>query len=288
MTIRFALFALLTVACAGVMGRGGQKSPLETLTDAENAFARMALEKNTREAFLTYMAGDGMLFRPAAVNAREWILGNAQWGLKGLLTWYPSVAGVSAAGDLGYTTGPWEFRPERSLDARPVAHGYFVSVWRMQSDGTWRNEVDLGTSNNAPGRPDPPFDAARAAAPSGKGEAADVAAAKAAVAARDAKLVESVAAEGVKAYERFLDADARVHREGRVPAAGRSAAAVAKTEDGATTYVPGASGVAKSGDLGYVYGTYERAGKEKGSFLRIWRKSAGGDWLLVLDVQTPG
>ena len=46
--------------------------------------------------------------------------------------------------------------------------------------------------------------------------------------------------------------------------------------------------MAKSGDLGYVYGTYERAGKEKGSFLRIWRKGAGGDWLLVLDVQTPG
>ena len=68
---------------------------------------------------------------------------------------------------------------------------------------------------------------------------------------------------------------------------GRGGAAAAKGDDGAVVYAPVAAGVAKSGDLGYVYGSYERGEKEKGNFLRIWRTGADGVWRLVLDVQYP-
>ena len=266
-----------------MLTRGGQRSPLQAVTDAELAFARMALERNTRDAFATFMAEDGVLFRPTATNARAWIRDNKEWGLKGLLTWYPSVAGVSAAGDLGYTTGPWEFRQERSMEAAPVGYGYFVSVWRLQADGSWRNEVDLGTSNPAPTARVPVFDAAGVASPAASTGRVDVPAAKAAVVARDAEL----AAAAGKGYERFVDAHSRVHREGRYPAEGAAAAIAAKADDGAVTYSSGGSGVAKSGDLGYVYGTYERTGPEKGNFLRIWRKGADGVWRIAIDVQYP-
>jgi Domain of unknown function (DUF4440) len=53
------------------------------------------------------------------------------------------------------------------------------------------------------------------------------------------------------------------------------------------------NGISNSGDLGYVYGTYETrtADAEKnitgqGNFLRIWRKR-GGVWQIVLDVASP-
>lgn len=283
MTIRLLLLALVAVGCANVLTQGGQKTPLEGVVDAENAFARMALDKNIRESFLTYMAEDGVLFRPAATNARAWIRANPEWGLKELLTWYPSVAGVSSAGDLGYTTGPWEFRPERKLETAPVAWGHFVSVWRLQPDGTWRNEVDLGASNPQPPSAIPPVDASRGAAPPAKHGAVDLVAAKAAVEARDAEL----AASGGKGYERYVEDGGRVHRENAHPAIGRAAAVAAKAADGAVVYTPGGSGVAKSGDLGYVYGTYERSGPEKGNFLRIWRKGADATWRIVIDVQYP-
>ena len=78
--------------------------------------------------------------------------------------------------------------------------------------------------------------------------------------------MKATADGGAKAYERFLADEARVHREGHLPASGRAAAAAAKGEDGATDYTPVAAGVAKSGDLGYVYGGYTRGEKEKGNF----------------------
>jgi ketosteroid isomerase-like protein len=283
MTIRLLMLALVAVGCAGVFTRGGQKTPLEGVVDAENAFARMSLDKNVRESFMTYMAEDGVLFRPTATNARAWIRANPEWGLKGLLTWYPSVAGVSSAGDLGYTTGPWEFRPERKLETAPVAWGYFVSVWRLQPDGTWRNEVDLGTSNPQPASAVPPFDASHAPAAPARQGAVDVGAEKAAVAARDAELVKS----GGRDYGRFVEEGARLHRENTMPAVGKVAAVALKEADGAVAYTPVGSGVAKSGDLGYVYGTYERPGPEKGNFLRIWRKGADATWRIVIDVHNP-
>src|SRR5436305_2394785 len=57
-------------------------------------------------------------------------------------------------GDMGYTTGPWEYRP-KSMEDKPVAFGYFVTIWKRQSDGTWKAFLDLGTQNPEPQTPAP-------------------------------------------------------------------------------------------------------------------------------------
>jgi len=67
-----------------------------------------------------FLADDGIIFQPGPVNGKKF------WGerpaRKGLLSWEPVFADVSRAGDLGYTTGPWEFRPNGRED-QPVAFG---------------------------------------------------------------------------------------------------------------------------------------------------------------------
>jgi ketosteroid isomerase-like protein len=60
------------------------------------------------------------------------------------LTWKPSFASASAAGDLGYTWGRYEYR-DRAADGRPVVEtGTYVTIWRRQADGTWRVALDGG------------------------------------------------------------------------------------------------------------------------------------------------
>ena len=47
------------------------KSDLEKLVETEKSFAQAAAEKGIKPAFLEFLADDGILFRPNAVNGKE-------------------------------------------------------------------------------------------------------------------------------------------------------------------------------------------------------------------------
>lgn len=61
------------------------------------------------------------------------------------LRWRPLVAEASAAGDLGYTIGAWDFVERRDGAAPAVTgRGRYLTVWRKQPDGGWKVVADLG------------------------------------------------------------------------------------------------------------------------------------------------
>src|SRR5437667_10345470 len=78
------------------------------LVDAEHAFAKLAAEKGVKEAFLANLANESALFRPRPVDGKKWL--NANPATPGFLSWEPAVAEISSSSDLGYTSGPWEYR----------------------------------------------------------------------------------------------------------------------------------------------------------------------------------
>src|SRR5262249_32122309 len=130
------------------------QSPLQEMVKTEQAFSKMAEEKNTRDAFMAFIADDGLLFRPGAVNGKKWMLEHPvpPSDKKPLLAWQPSYAGMSLSGDMGFTTGPWEFKADVK-DAKPSGYGHFVTVWKKQPDGSWKFVVDLGISHPQSGGP---------------------------------------------------------------------------------------------------------------------------------------
>jgi hypothetical protein len=71
-------------------------------------------------------------------------------GPASLLTWEPQRAEVARSGELGWTWGTYEVRPEGDLEAEPLAYGKYVNVWRTQPDRTWKVIVDTGNSSPAP------------------------------------------------------------------------------------------------------------------------------------------
>lgn len=81
----------------------------------------MSEEKGTREAFTEFIADDGILFRPTAVFGKKWMQEHPLPAspTRSVLSWQPILADVSRAGDLGYTTGPWQFRKDIK-DAKPT------------------------------------------------------------------------------------------------------------------------------------------------------------------------
>ncbi|HVF55151.1 MAG TPA: nuclear transport factor 2 family protein, partial [Pyrinomonadaceae bacterium] len=89
--------------------------------------------------------------------------------------------------------------------------------------------------------------------------------------------------------------DIRLVRQNVFPAVGLEAALAALgTKPVVVTWKPSKAGVARSGDLGYAYGTFESRVNtfdarptEQGVYMRIWKKQPGGAWKIVLDITNP-
>ena len=110
------------------------------LVAAERAFAADASARGTRAAFLAALAEDGLVFEAGPTSGRRHWESRPEDGSK--LEWAPEVAEVSAGGDLGYTSGPWQFTPPGA--EAPVAFGHYLSVWRKGADGRWSLLIDHG------------------------------------------------------------------------------------------------------------------------------------------------
>lgn len=284
--VRVMLLSLLAVAVQA-------QTPLQEMVKTEQAFSRMAEEKNTRDAFIAFIADDGVLFRPDAVNGKKWLLEHPSppSDKRPLLAWQPAFAGMAAAGDMGFTTGPWEAKADRN-DAKPSGYGHFVTVWKKQQDGTWKFVVDLGINHPISGGPQRLWQPTEEKKPA-KVQMVEVATARRALLDWDRDYLQRSSKHGlVKAFMSYASPDVRLYRNGNLPYIGRSVSANAlESVKGTVNWTPRDGDVSRSGDLGYTRGTYEITDatnkvSERGSYVRIW-KNEGGVWRIVLDVANP-
>jgi ketosteroid isomerase-like protein len=290
-------FSSLLILFAVVIVVFAQKAdvPLNpgSLVEAERAFAAASVAKGTREAFLENLADDAVTFNPGPVDGKKWW--REQPVRPGVLTWKPIFVSVSRAGDLGYTTGPWEFR-EKSLDDRPVAFGYFVSIWKKQVNGVWKVVLDLGTRNPQPPTPVPDLLIPRDKQINTKAQTkVDIETVRAALIKTENDFSKLLAGNNtVDSFLSYLADDVRLYRTNAFPVVGKEATRVAlAAKPGQLTWQNAKADVSTSGDLGYTYGTYElkiigdSKTTESGNYMRIWKKQANGKWRVVLDLLNP-
>ncbi|HEU0224770.1 MAG TPA: DUF4440 domain-containing protein [Steroidobacteraceae bacterium] len=257
---------------------------------AERAFVKLAEERGFRDSFYRYFAPDGVAFGPHPFRTRTVL--ERQPSVPGPMgaVWAPVWGDISQAGDLGWNTGPLVFEA-RPAQNRPERHGMFFSVWKKQTDGSWLVVLDLGSDTPGPVVPlDTPYQTSWRQA-LGKPVARDIEAATASLLAAERELLADMQSGSVGgAYAgRFAD-DARVHRPGLMPVAGRAAldgwlSGQSHTQTGA----PLAADVARSGDLGYAYGSYETGAEQPaaGYYARVWKRDAAGAWRIVMDTVSP-
>lgn len=267
---------------------------LDSLVAAEKAFAATSVEKGIRESFLMFFADDGIYFQPHPTNTREALLKRPVPAVRPPveLNWRPVYADVSRAGDLGYTTGPWSFK-DLSPEKKPTSYGYYFSVWKKQPDGAWKVAVDCGMETPDGSEMQLEF----RPAPQTKwktGRKINLESERLFLIDLDREFLKALQSSGiVKGYQQFLSPDARVHRDGMFPMTTPGAIRTfLSTKISTLSWSPIKSDVAQSGDLGYTYGSYEvkftdTNKTEKGYYVRVWKRDAGGKWKLVLDTFSP-
>lgn len=260
--------------------------PERQLLDAERDFAQAVAQQGVRDAFLAYLADDAVVFRPGPQSGKK-VYAEEQPSTV-LLSWHPVYIEASSGGDLGFTTGPYEVR-RRAGDEKAVAFGEYLSIWKRQENGTWRVVLDVGTDHPKPASEDSCLVIHKTDAPA----ASTVDSLKTAflsaelLVSLDRDLASRSAEKGAaEALHAVAADDIRILRGGAFPSTGtRSIGAIATHTSGVPLWQPVGSGMARSGDLGYTYGTVRLAGNKESSYVRIWRKERG-DWKVVVDLLT--
>jgi len=271
--------------------KGPPAPDVAQLVDAENAFCKLALSAGIRDAFYANLAENGIIFRPGPINGKQFFKDRPSNAVP-QLSWEANYAEISGSGDLGWTTGPWEFRPEKGKPA--VAYGHFATVWQKQADGTWRAVIDQG--HECPLTRPVSFMSARL----GGGEpgaappltAADAAASRKALMEADDAYSKVLVSTGIgDALNASATLDVRIYRDGTPPVQGPANAGRMFSGEWDAMIAnwhmqPGV--ISQAGDLAFTYGVVDLAKYDgtqvKRSAYRVWRRARGGPWKLALDV----
>lgn len=134
----------------------------KAVVETELAFSAYSVQNNIPEAFYRFIADDGIalssagsprgkdVFARAAEAAKEKKEATAP---KAVLTWKPIYAHAAMSGDMAYDYGPYEYSSIDASNNTKSFYGYFITVWKKQSDGNWKFVFDAG--NDSAGAQEP-------------------------------------------------------------------------------------------------------------------------------------
>jgi hypothetical protein len=264
--------SLLLVLATGVYSQ----EKFMSVVEAERSFARYAIDYNTRDAFLKFMDTGAVVFDKGEVLKAKPVW-EAKKANKAKLIWAPAFAVISTAGDMGITSGPWQFKPEGKDSV--IATGEFSTVW-MKRDTTWKWVVDIGIDHNQKVNAFPGV----AGIELSHVERTSYPALRYMLAAED-NFINNYSANGKDAYRDIADNDIYFVTNGYPPVHGIYQVDDALTNlSGLMKFTVAGSGCSKDGDIGYVYG-YVTEKDKKGNYLHVWRR-IGRKWTLLLQTVT--
>ena len=250
---------------------------IDALAKSERNFAAYAVAHGIKPAFLMFADSAGIMFDKAKpVNAHE--LWNSRENQPGILNWRPDYVEIAASHDFGYTTGPWTYQSKSTQDSI-TARGRFITVWHINKNGEWKFLIDLGVAN-IPATTDTILRKIEITDPS--------------ISAGSLETLLQAENEFISATKQSLK-DAYLKNISTQTILNRHNRPAARTMDQILAFLDSSpqkiefsidgSGMASSGDLGYVYGSTMINGKPD-NFLHIWRKEKQG-WKLALEVLHP-
>ena len=282
--------AIVLVATARLAAQTSEPLPeaLAQMVETERAFAARALVVGWKQAFLEFFAFDAIGFDKGSVGlARDHISKVPDPPPDLQLIWEPRFGDIAASGDLGYLTGPVRnVLPSRDK-GRP-RHSNYVSVWKRQRDGTFKVVVDVGINTPAP----VPFAPGFTRAPQANRFTGDYDETTPPLGTADGVLNAELRRDQARGYRPVLAASARLHRQDTMPIVGDKRILQWLASQPAFLSADSRySEAARSGDLGYTWGTYANKGARgaatSGFYVRVWTRERNGQWKLALDVLQP-
>lgn len=252
---------------------------VESIIRTEEQFIKSVKNKGINKSFYKFSDKEGVTFRPDVVKLKKFYDKKELPGFH-YLTWQPQYAMISKKGDLGFTTGSYEFSDGDVLD-----YGHYLSIWKNIYD-KWKLVLDIGIIHQKteiesvkeffnPADDKYP----RFIGPKKIQMREDI------VFNTDILLGKSFKKNKNRDIKEFYDPRVRLYFPQNIPAVGKenSLNLIAKQklvfENSTPTFVDRSL----SGDLAYTYGEASISGR-KYSYVRVWKLSSEMKWNIILDV----
>jgi ketosteroid isomerase-like protein len=261
---------------------------LQQMVETERAFAARALVIGWKGAFIEYFADTAVGFDAGTAGfARDHLRKAPDPPTDLRLVWEPRLGDVAGSGEIGYLTGPVQTTLPSRDQGRP-RHSTFTSVWKRGRNGTFRVVMDVGVPTPAA----VPFATGFTRAAHTGRFTGDYDESTPPLGTADSVLNSALRTSQPRAWRGRLAEGSRLHRPNLLPLVGeRNIARWAASQPPYALADTRFSESARSGDLGYTWGTYAMAGRpaarEEGFYVRIWVRDRDGQWKLALDVLQP-
>ena len=261
------------------------ENSLNNLIATEYSFAEYTGINGVRDGFLKFITDDGILFRPTAVNGKKYLLDSKP--SQGFLSWYPVFAKVSEAGDLGFTTGPWEYR--KAKDSVAIAFGNYCTVWQLQKNGEWKFVIDFGNSNDKPNEDLVPLSYIENSNTHSKNKNFASADIDELIETDENFYQNSATKEEQDNYNKYISANSRLLRDGYFPITGiANISEFLNQGKGEYKFSPSSGKISFSNDLGYIYGSltiseHTNGKTHKFNYIHIWVRE-NNKWKIAIDV----
>lgn len=278
---RWFLASVVAIALP-VVQAPGQADPqaLPRMVASEKAFAAATAELGVRDGFLAFFADDAIQIQRTEasvtlIKARDALAAQPlpRLPIPNQLLWEPFTGQVSSDGTIGWLTGAYVRFNQAQKE--PVGQGAYFSVWKRQSNGTWRVWLDEGIQLPQIWQGASPFRAAPEPDEGAAGTATETVAD-----------VERAVLADRAAWQARLSAAVRLHRNGAMPVVGREAVTASAANQPRTPCTVLHTELAASGDLAIVVGGCESTGKPRGSYVRVWRRHVTGKWRIVFQTES--
>jgi uncharacterized protein (TIGR02246 family) len=149
----------LTAACAPAPPPDTRAADEAAIRTADQALSAAAKDL---DRFMAAWTADGVMMPPnqpmASGTAAVRTTFGAMLAAPNLnVSWTPTTVDVARSGDLGYSIGTYSLTMD-GPDGKPIAdHGKYTTIWKKQTDGTWKVAADIFNSDvPLPAPPSPP------------------------------------------------------------------------------------------------------------------------------------
>jgi len=244
---------------------------LKSLIEAERSFAALSAEKGIRNAFVTYLDDDAILFMPEPVKGKQRY--KERDTIPGTLLWEPQFVDISYSGNLGYSTGPWKLERDTV-----TAFGHFISIWENKN-GKWNVILDTGIDY-----PEPFPKIEKVNTSSTLNTRIDY---EPLIEEKKLLLLDQEI-NSTDSYRNKLSDHIIILRMNHYPITGiKDASNYLSASNKRFTVIQNSLRIADSGDLAYSYGSFLYDDKKNESYLRIWTRTEGDVWKLALELAKP-
>ena len=126
----------------------------EVLMQLDRDFDKLTAEKGAG-GWVAYFAPNGAMVRgdSIGITGHKAIRESMEEAFKDpnySLRWKPTKAEMLIPGVLGYSVGRYESRRKNKEGKTIIGTGTYTSIWKKQSDGSWKIVLDTGNPDGPP------------------------------------------------------------------------------------------------------------------------------------------